>query len=465
MRVLVTGASGAFGAPLCETLAAGGVDVIGMARRRPASFPAGAEFVTGDITDADAVDAAVAKAERVVHLAWFMGVAKDRDAAERINLGGTRNVIAAARKHGVEKLIFSSSVTAYGAAGNHGPFRESDERRPDPELQYAHHKMVVEDELRSCGIPLAMVRPNIVIGRNVSSMSVAILATPALVGVRGEESPFQFVHQDDVMRFLYAATTGERTGLVNLADEGTMSLEGVGGLLGRRVVRIPAGVLGRTMDVMFKAGLSDVDSVALDMLRAFPIAELTALREEWGFRTTWSMEDALRDTRRAIAGVNLLGTKSVRRRDAPALPPIGGVPGDASLLAPSIGAALHQVLPPSGLTSDLLARAAGGWAARPKHDTRRVAGWAETETALLLDRADSPDLEVTTGRAHQLGDLLVDLLALAQDEAAVVRQIDPVAGAFASAVVQVADGIGRDPWAAPLTDLVHAARTGPHAWT
>jgi hypothetical protein len=224
-------------------------------------------------------------------------------------------------------------------------------------------------------------------------------------------------------------------------------------------------VLARSLDLMFRFGLSDVDSVALDMLKEFPVADTTALREQWGFRTTWSMDDALRDTRRAVAGVNLLGTKQVRRHDAPVLPPIGGAPGEPAMLAPTVTAAVRRVLPAGALADDLLARGAGGWAKRPKHDTRRVARWAETETALLLARADDPDLEATVGRAHQLGDLLVDLVALAPDDPAVLRQVDPVANALSAAVTRVGAGVGRDPWAAPLADLVHAGRTGAHVWT
>jgi hypothetical protein len=238
-------------------------------------------------------------------------------------------------------------------------------------------------------------------------------------------------------------------------------------MLGRRVVRLPAGVLGRSMDLMFRFGLSDVDSVALDMLKEFPVADTTALREQWGFRTSWSMQDALRDTRRAIAGVNLLGTKQVRRRDAPVLPPIGGAAGDVARLSPAVLAAVHRELPAdSALTADLLSRAAGGWQARPSHDTRRVAGWAATETSLLLGALPT-DLSVETAAARlsQLGDLLVDLVALAQDEPAVITRVEAVAPALSGLVAAV--GAGADlpsPWSAPLADVVHAARTCARAW-
>lgn len=276
------------------------------------------------------------------------------------------------------------------------------------------------------------------------------------------------------MRFLMAVTTGERSGLVNLADGATASLERVGELVGRRVVRAPAGLLRRNMDLAFRLGVSGVNGDALDILRAFPVADVTRLYDTWGFRPTWSMTDALRDTRRAIAGINLLGTKQLRRRDSPVLPPVGGAPGDAARLSASVVSVVHRSLPAdTPLTTDLLSRAAGGWARREKHDNRRVLRWAQTETALLLGSAvpsgsaaqGSVGVEATAARAHQLGDLLVDLVALAQDEPGVAPQVEAAAHAVSDLVTQLAGSLGNaSPWSVPLPQIVHAARLAPHGW-
>jgi uncharacterized protein YbjT (DUF2867 family) len=60
MRVLVTGATGSFGTPICRHLAHRGVEVLAMARREPAQLPTGVRFVCGDVQDAASVQAAVA---------------------------------------------------------------------------------------------------------------------------------------------------------------------------------------------------------------------------------------------------------------------------------------------------------------------------------------------------------------------------------------------------------------------
>jgi nucleoside-diphosphate-sugar epimerase len=398
VRILVTGATGAFGAPLCAALAERGHEVRALARRRPATLPSGVTFVAGDIADSAAVDAAVDGVDRVVHLAWLVAVARDPSEAERINLTGTRNVLAAMARHDTEKLVFSSSVLAYGADPAHGPYREDDELRPDPLLQYGDHKRIVEEEIAASGVPAVVSRPATVIGRSVGSMSVQIFATPALVGVAGEDHPWQFVHQDDVQRFLLDAVEGDRTGTVNLAADGLVSHERLGDLLGRRAVRVPARLLKGAIGAAWSLHLSDVNPVAVETLRAFPVADTTRLRTEWNFDCAWTTDEAVIDTRRAIAGLNIVGQARLQRRDAPPLPPVGG-------------------LPPSDVDADLSARvAASRLAPCPHRKTRIAVEWAERESEMVLGswstdpRSDSDARH--EARLHQLRDLSLDLLVL-----------------------------------------------------
>ena len=51
MRVLVTGATGSFGTPICRQLAHRGYEVLAMARNEPAQLPVGVNFVRGDVQD------------------------------------------------------------------------------------------------------------------------------------------------------------------------------------------------------------------------------------------------------------------------------------------------------------------------------------------------------------------------------------------------------------------------------
>ena len=421
MRVLVTGATGAFGAPLCAALARRGVEVHAMARRQPATLAPGVRFVAGDVCDAAGVDAAIAGVDRVVHLAWLVGVSHDPTQGERINVEGTRNVLRAMRKHGTQKLVFSSSVIAYGSHPGHPPFREDDPLRPSETLQYGVHKRQIEGEIAESSVPSLVVRPAPVVGRSVTSQSAQIFATPFLVGVPGEVSPWQVIHQDDVMRFLVEGTLGERTGTVNLGGEDHVPLDRIGEILGRRVVRIPLWVLQAGLGALWHLRLSDIDPGALETLRAVPIADTTRLRESFGFHCAWSGVDALVDTRRVIAGINRLGSWEFRRGYAPALPPVGGRRPRGAV--PPLGGAARPALDESfgarretplvGELASVAAASTAGLAPQPD----LAASWARAECALLLrsfaEPADGAADARSAARTHQLWDAAIDHLALA----------------------------------------------------
>ncbi|TVS90092.1 NAD-dependent epimerase/dehydratase family protein [Mycobacterium helveticum] len=141
MKVLVTGATGPFGRAVCRRLVTASHDVTAMARTRPRTLVDGVAFTAGDVRDARAVADAVSGCDAVVHLAWVVAPLKTEAATEEINLGGTRNVLDAMAATGCQRLVFSSSVLAYGAVPGHPPMlTETDERRPPREHLYAAHK-------------------------------------------------------------------------------------------------------------------------------------------------------------------------------------------------------------------------------------------------------------------------------------------------------------------------------------
>ena len=117
--VLVTGGTGAFGVATTRWLTRAGHDVVVFARHEPSALPTGARFVQGDIGDAESVRRAMDGCDTVVHLAWALSGSITHAEAEPINLGGTRNVLSAMAETGCARLVFASSVTAYGAHADH----------------------------------------------------------------------------------------------------------------------------------------------------------------------------------------------------------------------------------------------------------------------------------------------------------------------------------------------------------
>ena len=114
MRVLVTGASGLLGGGVATALAARGDDVT-VLQRRPSNL--GLREVLGDITDPAAVAHAVEGCDAVIHLAAKVNVTGEWAEYHRINVLGTKALLAACRDAGVSHMVHVSSPSV-GHAGS-----------------------------------------------------------------------------------------------------------------------------------------------------------------------------------------------------------------------------------------------------------------------------------------------------------------------------------------------------------
>lgn len=111
--VVVTGATGVIGGAVCRALISRGYRVRGFDRVEPPALLSGLEDMhRGDLTDADAVDRAVAGMKTVVHLAAHPDEADFLAVLLDANVIGTYHVLESARRHGVERVIVTSSCQA-----------------------------------------------------------------------------------------------------------------------------------------------------------------------------------------------------------------------------------------------------------------------------------------------------------------------------------------------------------------
>lgn len=248
MKVLVTGATGVYGRDLTDRLLRAGHEVVAMARRVPAALPPEVRFEAGDVADADAVEGAMAGCDVVAHLAWVVTPLKSEAETRRINIGGTQNVLAAMGRTGCGRLVFSSSVLCYGANPDNPPrFTESDERRPARDYLYGSHKKEVEDLILQSGVEAVIARTAATVGRNIDNLLVDIFAAPAVIGVKGADIRYQFVHQEDVGRFLALACEGGPPGPVNVAPDDLLPLAEIARVLGKPFVELTHEQVMRTI--------------------------------------------------------------------------------------------------------------------------------------------------------------------------------------------------------------------------
>jgi nucleoside-diphosphate-sugar epimerase len=135
-RCAVTGAGGFIGRALCARLASSGALVQGLDVDRNAAervAGAGASFVHCDTTERGSVRSALEGVELVVHAAARVSDWGPMEDFVRVNVGGTRNVLDAAREAGCEQVVHVSSVASWG---------------------YEHREELDEDAApRPCGIP------------------------------------------------------------------------------------------------------------------------------------------------------------------------------------------------------------------------------------------------------------------------------------------------------------------------
>lgn len=238
--------------------------VVGMARRAFDPADEGwkkASYRRGDILDRGALAALFDGADVAVHLAF--AIFGSHEETRRINLQGTRSVFEVAIRAGVKRLVYASSVAAYGFhPENPLPITEDVPPRGSDEFYYSRQKAELEDLLDELlvgtDVEAYVFRPCIVAGPRAPmlirqlvekvrlgdplpllrrSLARVPLARPVIPdpGV-----PFQLVHHDDVAAAMAAAVAGEgRPGPYNLAGEGEVRVRDLAHAIGWSSVPVP----------------------------------------------------------------------------------------------------------------------------------------------------------------------------------------------------------------------------------
>ncbi|MGE0309799.1 MAG: NAD-dependent epimerase/dehydratase family protein, partial [Acidimicrobiia bacterium] len=116
-RVFVTGATGLIGSVIAEQLRQEGHEVVALVREGTDAGPLeklGVVIARGDVTDRASIDAGLVGCDGIIHSAAIVGVPTQQiDSSRAVNLGGTINIVDAARAAGVERTVVISTAAVF----------------------------------------------------------------------------------------------------------------------------------------------------------------------------------------------------------------------------------------------------------------------------------------------------------------------------------------------------------------
>ncbi len=289
MRVLVTGGTGYLGRAVVGALATRGHAPVVFARSASESGLPGT-LIDGDVRDADALTAAAAGCDALLHMAALVSLWKPRPQDfDDVNVGGLINALAAAERSGISRFLYTSSFLARPPKGLTAPLSANDYQR----TKVAADR--VADAAVRRGHPMVRVYPGVIygLGRRTEGNLIGRLVgdhlAGALPGLIGADRPWSYAWIDDV-----AAT--HVTALERAAPGSSYVLGGVNAPQ-REVFEIVKRLTGRPMPRRIPFGLASIAGLAEEMRAAIagppPLLTRGAVRI---FREDWSL-----DSQRAVA--------------------------------------------------------------------------------------------------------------------------------------------------------------------
>ena len=172
MRVLLTGATGFIGSALARRLRDRGDEVVAYVRNPGKAkdlVAIGCEVVAGELLDADSLAAAAADADAVIHAAAYYEIgipASERKAMFDTNVTGTETVLDSAISAGVRRIVYVSTVAAFGNTG--GLVADEDFQHSGEYVSYydetKHLAHLAAERRIAEGAPIVVVQPSVVYG-------------------------------------------------------------------------------------------------------------------------------------------------------------------------------------------------------------------------------------------------------------------------------------------------------------
>ena len=308
----VTGGSGFVGGALIERLRREGWDVRALARSERAAGQGrelGAEPVMGDLDDLHIEDCEIA-----FHAAAKVGDFGDPADFDRVNVQGTRNVVAACMAGGVRRLVHVGTEAALMAGQPLVNVDETAPLRPDSPVLYSSSKAKAEEIVRGADLETVVVRPRFVWGRGDTTLLpqiVEMVRSGRFRWVGGGRHLTATTHIDNTVEGLWLAATKAPAGGVYFVTDGepVVFRDFLTALVGTQGVEIPdksvppgvASAAARAAEAVWRRlrrpGNPPLTRFAVWVSSQECTIDISRAKRELGYRPVMSREDGLAELR------------------------------------------------------------------------------------------------------------------------------------------------------------------------
>lgn len=294
LRVALTGASGDLGSLLLARLQADPrverIVVMDLARPRGEKIAFHRVDLTRHDAEGELADAlAEEQVDALFHLALRMGSGGHSALAHELEVSGTMNLLAAASRVGIDRLVVPSLTAAYGPRpGLPALLTEDAPVHGLAASRFVSDKLEVEQQVRAFaatnpGTRAFILRFAPVVGPGMDNPVTRFLSNLLVPTLLGFDPLWQVVHESDAVRALHLTLEAERAGTYNIVGRGVAPFSALARQAGAQPVPLPPSVLSATLQVLDTVGVSAVPLPLLEFLRYAVIADGSRAAEALGF--------------------------------------------------------------------------------------------------------------------------------------------------------------------------------------
>jgi UDP-glucose 4-epimerase len=243
-----------------------------------------------------------ARIDAVAHLALPLSPSGMGALAHELEVAGTLNVLSAAARARVKRLVVSSFTVVYGARGqNPSHLEESATLHGCPGSRFVTDKVEVDRQVQAFRrarpeVKVLVLRFAPIVGPRADNPVTRMLRQKRVPTLLGFDPAWQAVHEQDAVHALLRALHADAEGAVNVVGQGVISFSGMVRLAGGQVVPLPAPLARASVRLLGHLGLTTLRAGLLDYLRFGFVADGRLAERLLGFVPRY-------DTRAAVAAL------------------------------------------------------------------------------------------------------------------------------------------------------------------